>query len=71
MRAFAQRLAKELDSQGTVDVLRHGIVYAGQEKAGFRLASGLNADLEAKYQDNRLPVRAVTRHVRGRVAAAA
>ncbi|MEO6651784.1 MAG: hypothetical protein ABIP17_03905 [Ilumatobacteraceae bacterium] len=37
-RAFAQRLAKELDSRGTVDVLRHGIVDAGHEKAEFRLA---------------------------------
>ncbi len=63
-RAFAQRLSKELDSRGTVDVLRHGIVYAGyagHEKAEFRLAyfrpaSGLNADLEAKYQANRLTV---------------
>lgn len=60
-RAFAQRVAKELDSRGTVDVLRHGIVYAGHEKAEFRLAyfrpaSGLNADLEAKYQANRLTV---------------
>ena len=60
-RAFAQRLSKELDRRGTVDVLRHGIVYAGHEKAEFRLAyfrpaSGLNADLEAKYQANRLTV---------------
>ncbi len=60
-RAFANRLSKELDSRGTVDVLRHGIVYAGHEKAEFRLAyfrpaSGLNADLEAKYQANRLTV---------------
>lgn len=58
-RAFATRLAKELDSRGTVDVLRHGIVYAGHEKAEIRLAyfrpaSGLNADLDAKYQANRL-----------------
>lgn len=60
-RAFALRLSKELDSRGTVDVLRHGIVYAGHEKAELRLAyfrpaSGLNADLEAKYQANRLTV---------------
>ena len=60
-RAFAQRVAKELDSRATVDVLRHGVVYAGHEKAEFRLAyfrpaSGLNADLEAKYQANRLTV---------------
>jgi type I restriction enzyme R subunit len=60
-RAFAARLSKELDSRGTVDVLRHGLVYAGHEKAEIRLAyfrpaSGLNADLEAKYQANRLTV---------------
>ncbi len=60
-RAFTQRLAKELDSRGIVDVLRHGVVYAGREKAEFRLAyfrpaSGLNADLEAKYRANRLTV---------------
>ena len=47
-RAFAVRLSKELDSRGTVDVLRHGIVYAGHEKAEIRLAyfrpaSGLEA----------------------------
>ena len=60
-RAFATRVAKELDSRGTVDVLRHGVVYAGHEKAEFRLAyfrpaSGLNADLEANFQANRLTV---------------
>lgn len=60
-RAFATRLAKELDSRGVVDVLRHGVVYAGHEKAEIRLAyfrpaSGLNADLEARYQANRLTV---------------
>ncbi|HUF98844.1 MAG TPA: DEAD/DEAH box helicase family protein, partial [Ilumatobacter sp.] len=60
-RAFAHRLSKELDSRGTVDVLRHGIVYAGHEKAELRLAyfrpaSGLNADLDAKYRANRLTV---------------
>ncbi len=60
-RSFAQRLASELDQRGTIDVLRHGIVYVGHEKSEFRLAyfrpaSGLNADLEAKYQANRLTV---------------
>ena len=60
-RAFATRLAKELDGRGVVDVLRHGVVYAGHEKAEIRLAyfrpaSGLNADLEARYQANRLTV---------------
>ncbi|MCB9389070.1 MAG: hypothetical protein H6512_05685 [Acidimicrobiia bacterium] len=28
-RAFVDRLAKELDRRGTVDVLRHGLTYAG------------------------------------------
>jgi type I restriction enzyme, R subunit len=60
-RAFATRLSKELDSRGTVDVLRHGIVYAGHEKAEIRLAyfrpaSGLNVEHQAKYTANRLTV---------------
>ncbi len=60
-RAFKDRLAKELDKRGTVDVLRHGITYAGHEKAEIRLAyfrpaSGLNPALEARYQANRLTV---------------
>jgi len=60
-RAFAQRLAKEIEQRGTVDVLRHGVVYAGHEKAEIRLAyfrpaSGLNPDLAAKYSANRLTV---------------
>ncbi len=60
-RAFKDRLAKELDKRGTVDVLRRGITYAGHEKAEIRLAyfrpaSGLNPALEARYQANRLTV---------------
>jgi type I restriction enzyme, R subunit len=60
-RAFKQRVAKELDARGTINVLRHGVVYAGHEKAEFRLAyfrpaSGLNPELEAKYRANRLTV---------------
>ena len=60
-RAFKDRLAKELDKRGTVDVLRHGITYAGHEKAEIRLAyfrpaSGLNPALEQRYQANRLTV---------------
>jgi type I restriction enzyme R subunit len=60
-RAFVDRLAKELDKRGTVDVLRHGLTYAGHEKAAFRLAyfrpaSGLNPELERRYQANRLTV---------------
>lgn len=60
-RAFAQRLAKEIERRGTIDVLRHGVVYAGHQKADIRLAyfrpaSGLNPDLAAKYTANRLTV---------------
>lgn len=45
--ALVDRITGELDARGTVDVLRHGIVYAGHEKAEltlayFRPASGLN-----------------------------
>ncbi len=35
---FLDRLTKELGARGTVDVLRHGMVYAGHEKAEFALA---------------------------------
>ncbi len=60
-RAFVERLAKELDKRGTVDVLRHGLTYAGHEKAEIRLAyfrpaSGLNPELEKRYAANRLTV---------------
>ncbi|MEM9034578.1 MAG: type I restriction endonuclease [Actinomycetota bacterium] len=60
-RAFVDRLVKELDKRGTVDVLRHGLTYAGHEKAEIRLAhfrpaSGLNPELEARYQANLLTV---------------
>ncbi len=60
-KAFVDRLTKELDSRGTVDVLRHGLVYAGHEKAEFTLAyfrpaSGLNPLLAERYEANRLTV---------------
>ena len=58
---FLDRLTKELDARGTVDVLRHGLVYAGHEKsefalAYFRPASGLNPLLAERYAANRLTV---------------
>ena len=58
---FLDRLGKELDARGTVDVLRHGLVYAGHEKAEFALAffrpaSGLNPLLATRYGANRLTV---------------
>lgn len=57
-RRFKQRLAKQLDERGTIDVLRHGITDHGVR---FRLtyflpASGLNPDLVARYDANRLMV---------------
>ena len=60
-KAFLDRLTKELDARGTVDVLRHGIVYAGYQKAEFSLAyfrpaSGLNPLLAERYAANRLTV---------------
>lgn len=60
-RAFVDRLTNELDKRGTVDVLRHGVTYAGHEKAEIRLAyfrpaSGLNPTLEERYQADRLTV---------------
>lgn len=60
-RAFAQRLAKEIEQRGAIDVLRHGVIYAGHQKADiklayFRPASGLNPDLATKYEANRLTV---------------
>ncbi len=60
-KAFTKRLADEVQKRGAVDVLRHGVIYVGHEKAEFKLAyfrpaSGLNPGLEAKYQANRLTV---------------
>jgi len=57
-RAFADRLAKELDSRGTVDVLRRGVVDLGVtiQLAFFRPAHGLTPDLVKRYEANRLTV---------------
>jgi len=55
---FKNRVAQELDHRGTVDVLRHGVVDMGIEirTAYFLPASGLNPDLRALYDANRLAV---------------
>ena len=57
-RRFTERLAKQIDERGTIDVLRHGVEDRGVHirLAYFRPASGLNPDLEAKYGANRLTV---------------
>src|SRR3989344_2549051 len=53
---FLQRLVKELDSRGTLDVLRNGIIDYGVrfKIAFFRPASGLNPQTEKLYQMNKL-----------------
>jgi len=57
-RGFADRLAKELDTRGAVDVLRHGVVDLGVtiRLAFFRPASGLTPELVERYGKNRLTV---------------
>jgi type I restriction enzyme R subunit len=57
-RAFYDRLAKQLDSRGTVDVLRRGVVDLGvtMQLAYFRPAHGLTSALVQRYGANRLTV---------------
>ncbi|MQB02450.1 MAG: type I restriction endonuclease subunit R, partial [Actinobacteria bacterium] len=55
---FTERLVRELDSRGTVDVLRQGVVDLGVtiRLAFFRPAHGLTASITARYAANRLTV---------------
>jgi type I restriction enzyme R subunit len=55
---FAKRLASELDTRGTVDVLRHAVTDYGVtiQLAYFKPAHGLTPELEALYQANRVSV---------------
>ncbi len=57
-RGLADRLAKEVDARGTVDVLRHGVVDLGVtiRLAFFRPAWGLTPELVERYGKNRLTV---------------
>lgn len=54
------RLRKQMDDRGTLDVLRHGIEIIGLKSpitlVQFKPALSMNADLQAKYQANRLRV---------------
>lgn len=54
------RLRKQLDDRGTLDVLRHGIETIGLRQplqlAQFKPALAMNPDLQAKYAANRLRV---------------
>jgi len=51
---------KQLDDRGTLDVLRHGVEMIGLKQqlslAQFRPALGMNADIVARYDANRLRV---------------
>jgi type I restriction enzyme R subunit len=55
---FADRLAKQIDERGTVDVLRHGVNDHGIEArlAFFKPAMGLAPELTERYLANRLTV---------------
>jgi type I restriction enzyme R subunit len=54
------RLRTQLDQRGTLDVLRHGIEMLGLKQplklAEFKPAFGLNPDIVARYEANRLRV---------------
>lgn len=56
--AFKARLVKELDTRGTVDVLRRGVVDHGVtiQLAYFRPAHGLTPELISRYDKNVLTV---------------
>jgi type I restriction enzyme, R subunit len=53
---YADRVARELDARGTVDVLRHGVVDLGVRfrLAFFKPAHGLTPSLVERYEQNRL-----------------
>jgi type I restriction enzyme R subunit len=58
---FLKRLAKVLDEEGTLGVLRNGFKAVGAGGAEFRMvqfrpAHGLNPDIEERYRANRLRV---------------
>ena len=62
-RLIIERLSRELDSKGTLDVLRHGFRFSGRtlRLAWFKPAHGLNPEILALFESNRLTV---TRQVR-------
>jgi type I restriction enzyme R subunit len=61
--AVIDTLVKALDLRGSLDVLRHGFKFFGKkiDCAYFKPAHGMNPDILAKYEKNRL---VVTRQVR-------
>jgi type I restriction enzyme R subunit len=58
--ALLDRLRHQMDQRGTLDVLRHGIEVVGLRHpvslAQFKPALGMNAELQTRYQANRLRV---------------
>ncbi len=58
--ALFDRLRKQLDDRGTLDVLRHGVEMVGLRHpislAQFKPALAMNADIVARYAANRLRV---------------
>lgn len=54
------RIRKQLDERGTIDLLRHGVEMIGLRRpldlAQFKPALGMNPDIVAKYDANRLRV---------------
>jgi type I restriction enzyme R subunit len=58
LKKFSERLAKEIDSRGTIDVLRRGIVDLGVkfQLAYFVPAHDLTPENREKYQANRVTV---------------
>lgn len=57
---LCERLRKQLDDRGTLDVLRHGLELIGVRGlvslAQFAPASGMNPEIVARYQANRVRV---------------
>src|SRR5438067_1835000 len=54
------RIRKQIDDRGTLDVLRHGVEMIGLKQpiamAQFKPALAMNADIQARYEANRLRV---------------
>ncbi|WP_395330758.1 type I restriction endonuclease [Novosphingobium sp. BL-8H] len=59
-RALLDRVRKQIDDRGTLDVIRHGVEIAGIRGtislAQFKPAMGMNPEINAAYQANRLRV---------------
>jgi type I restriction enzyme, R subunit len=57
---LGDRVRRQLDDRGTLDVLRHGIELIGLRRsitlAQFKPATGLNQDIVARYAANRLRI---------------